>query len=226
MLRNFHLHFPPPTQYNCHSGCRNKLVWNHIQHKVNCQLTSGFWLQLNPELAVFLQVPSWSHSWDSSCYRDGSQTPGLILCKTQRGHQDKGPALKNMNPPLHPNGETSIFLRASSRVWDSRYIELSSIPFPHYTCSFENSSCFTAFHSSRRWRFPGSQLQPCPLSGLLTWLFNCFCDIPISVMKAILKLLCNRVPAVSSRHTPTPLSLQGSHPWGSSSLCCPHPAAY
>lgn len=58
MLRNFYPHFPPPTQRNWHPGY--SLVWNHAQHKVNCQLTPGFRLQLSPDLAMFLQVQSWS----------------------------------------------------------------------------------------------------------------------------------------------------------------------
>lgn len=107
-----------------------------------------------------------------------------------------------MNPSLRPNGELSTFFRTSSRLWDSRYIRLSSTTFSYYIFSLESSPCFTASHSSKRWWFPGSHLQPRPLSWLPTEIFSCFRDILISIKKGILQLPCNRAWVVSSRHTP------------------------
>lgn len=80
-------------------------------------------------------------------------------------------------------------------TWDSPQL-------PFRTISLESSSCFTASHSSKRWWFPGSHLQPGPLSWWPTQMFSCFHDILISIRKGIPQPLCNGAWIFPSGCTP------------------------
>lgn len=76
MLRNFHLHFPPPTQHNCHSGHRTKPA----PHITPSKLSAHFWFlaTIQPWVGCVLLGSQLSPQLRLPATGDRGQIPGLM----------------------------------------------------------------------------------------------------------------------------------------------------